>query len=238
MEKRIKIILEPSEKNPFAVVYKPKGLASAPLVPDEDSAFTQTALIFPQAKNVQGKKPIEGGLLHRLDTATDGLLLIATRQDCYDALSQSQREGLFVKTYRAICQSIKSNSTFPPSPQNLTPPFCTDISSAFRFYGKGSRLVRPVTEESGSYGKKKSSGQSYTTRIELNNHQAEYEAICTIVRGFKHQVRCHLAWLGFPVKGDSLYNPQYREGEELLFSAVALEFPHPLTGEKFTVSLK
>ena len=65
----IKVIHEPSAAEPFVVLSKPAGLASAPLKSlDEDSAFSQCARIFPAAKSVCGKKAVEGGLLHRIDS--------------------------------------------------------------------------------------------------------------------------------------------------------------------------
>ena len=94
----IEVLKEPASDKPFLVIYKPKGLASAPLNENDiDNAMSQAAKLFPQIKDVQGKKAIEYGLLHRLDTATDGIMVIAATQECYDFLSQEQREGRFVK---------------------------------------------------------------------------------------------------------------------------------------------
>ena len=89
----IEIVFEPTKDKPFLVIYKPKGLASAPLSPeDTQNALIQAAAMYPELKNVCGKKPIEYGLLHRLDTATDGLMVIAASQECYDFLSAEQAE--------------------------------------------------------------------------------------------------------------------------------------------------
>ena len=105
MSDKIKIIKEPTEELPFAVIYKPKALASAPITTDDkDNAFYQAAELFPKLLEVQGKKAIEHGLLHRLDTATDGLLLIAATQDFYDYMLCEQEEGRFIKYYKASCK--------------------------------------------------------------------------------------------------------------------------------------
>ena len=86
---KIKIIFEPDKNKPFLVIYKPKNLPSAPLNKnDKNNALSQAIQIFPEIQNVTGKKQIEYGLLHRLDTATDGLLLICTTQECYDFLTE------------------------------------------------------------------------------------------------------------------------------------------------------
>ena len=45
---KIKIISEPSQEKPFAVIYKPSGMPSAPLkADDEDNAFSYTAHLYP-----------------------------------------------------------------------------------------------------------------------------------------------------------------------------------------------
>ena len=90
---KIKIIFEPDKNKPFLVIYKPKNLPSAPLNEnDKNNALSQAIQLFPEIQNVIGKKQIEYGLLHRLDTATDGLLLICTTQECYDFLFEQQKK--------------------------------------------------------------------------------------------------------------------------------------------------
>ncbi|UKI54519.1 MAG: hypothetical protein L6V90_07365 [Treponema succinifaciens] len=59
----------------------------------------------------------------------------------------------------------------------------------------------------------------------------KFFAKCSIKEGYRHQVRSHLAWLGFPVRGDKLYNPLCSQNEEMQFFADCLKFPHPLTGK-------
>jgi 23S rRNA pseudouridine1911/1915/1917 synthase len=51
-----------------------------------------------------------------------------------------------------------------------------------------------------------------------------------ILRGFRHQIRCHLAWLGFPILHDSLYGGA---GEGVLaLRACSLSFDDPLDGAR------
>ena len=233
----ITVLQEPSEENPFVVIYKPSHLATAPLQEGEDCALTQAVQLFPQIKQVKGKKQIEYGLMHRLDTETEGLLLIATTQSAYDALWKSQTLGNFVKSYHAFCDALtpKSEDAFPPCPIALSvkdSPQTVCLTSRFRAYGKGARQVRPVIEESGKYQKKKASDKVYTTKITLFQSALGIEAECSISSGYRHQVRCHLAWLGFPVQNDKLYNSLAGETtKELKFKASAFSFPHPLTQE-------
>ncbi len=56
---------------------------------------------------------------------------------------------------------------------------------------------------------------------------------CWISKGFRHQIRSHLAWKGCPIKGDSLYNPSFREGEILQLECIGVKWP----GFEFRTSL-
>ena len=225
----IDIIKEPTPDRPYLVIYKPKGLPSAPLTADDkDNALAQACAMYPQIKSVCGKKEIEYGLLHRLDTATDGLMVIASSQECYDFLMTEQREGRFIKTYRAQCDIIPDNADllggFPPVPSSPS-----TVRSYFRPYGQGRKEVRPVTEESGKAALSKlGSKKLYTTKIEITRiSDTRATALCEITEGYRHQVRCHLAWAGYPVVGDALYNSDKKNAENLLFSATKISFEYP-----------
>ena len=249
MEKTIEIIKEPTSEKPFLVIYKPKGLPSAPLTAeDSDNALSQALAMYPEIKNVCGKKPVEYGLLHRLDTATDGLMVIAASQECYDFLMTEQREGRFIKSYSAKCNIISDNAErlggFPPdsSPSSQTEKLfrmndktqSLTITSYFRPYGEGRKEVRPVTEKSGKAALSKlGTKKLYTTQITILEDDGKSAiAECRITEGYRHQVRCHLAWSGFPVQGDELYNSltkasDKKKAENLLFSATKISFEYP-----------
>ena len=226
---KIEIIFKPTDDKPFLVIYKPKGLASAPLsTEDTENALVQAVAMFPQIKTVCGKKPVEYGLLHRLDTATDGLMVIAASQECYDFLSVEQSEGRFIKTYSAECDIIPDNAQalggFPP-----VLPALPEIISYFRPYGEGRKEVRPVTDSSGKAALSKLGKQKlYTTKIQITKlSETRAKATCEITEGYRHQVRCHLAWAGYPVIGDPLYNSDKKNAENLMFSATKISFEYP-----------
>ena len=246
----IKIIQEPSEQNPFVVVYKPHGLASAPLHTGDESVVSQILQLFPETGKVLGKKQIEHGLLHRLDTDTAGLLLCATTQDAYNALVTAQEERRFVKTYSAVCEYEPDCSKlqgFPVLPNDCLLSFSSKlvdkkmiVRSFFRPYGVHNTQVRPVTNDSGKFALKKSGREQYETTMfissDSSNPKYQYlQARCVLTKGYRHQVRCHLAWICCPVVHDSLYNPlaiqEDKEKQSLKFIASEIAFPHPLTGE-------
>lgn len=245
----IKLIAQTKD---FAIIEKPHGLPSAPLTENELSDPKATALSWllyhiPQAASVTGIKPIEKGLIHRLDTDTHGLILVALHQKSYEKFMLLQKQNKIIKYYSAFCNymisAINPLEGFPPSPF----PLCaqTRLESAFRPYGKGSVSVRPVIFETihdeSSVSKKTIAQKKAGTKIYCTNILSiaaytglseqekgrEYRIDCSITQGFRHQIRCHLSWAQYPIIGDILYNPLTSEAAQICrmqLHALKIEF--------------
>lgn len=236
---------------------------------------------------VRGKKAIEAGLLHRLDTDTRGLVLFARDQAVYDFLAARQEAGQIIKTYCAFVEPSLSRameyngygfdaielSTLKELSaaqrgiaaqeqivvqEGIAAQLPLTLESQFRNFGPGAKRVAPVFPGSRHY---KKGGRLYTTVIEAvdmlpssiggndtvaqiacescpSQTGAERRLIrvrCRLSRGYRHQVRVHLAALGLPIVGDPLYAPQGAEaaheaentGVSLQLYAVSLAFPDP-----------
>jgi 23S rRNA pseudouridine1911/1915/1917 synthase len=212
----------------FAVVYKPPGIHCAPL--GEDAKNT---LLYWYASCATAKYPdMETAPVHRLDHDTHGLVLFANNRDALDHFKRQQKEGSFVKEYSAKCG--KEKCILPGFPPRLTNDDGEDktfaIKSFFRPYGPGRKQVRPVIDP----GKKrretaKDNGAFYRTEV-LGVKGDLF--ILRIYRGFRHQIRCHLCWIGRPILGDSLYGAHETTQENLALRAHALFFNDPKTGER------
>lgn len=240
-----------AETPSYLLIYKPPGLPTAPLTAKEEHTLVQWCVKrFPEVGNINGRKIIEGGLLHRLDTDTNGIVLFARTQEAYDSISAQQDSGQFLKTYRAWCIKGEEGGKaagpgFPPLPYQIDwsckAPFL--VESAFRPYGPGRKAVRPVVidiKQPISKNTKEISldrGQPYKTTVLSVQAEPQHESIfvvnAQIARGFRHQIRCHLAWIGMPIRGDKLYNPhgisKKHEQDMLYLQAWAVEFRDPET---------
>ena len=208
--------------------------------------------------HVRGKKAIEAGLLHRLDTDTRGLVLFARDQAVYDFLSARQEAGQMIKTYCAFVEPSPSRSMeyngygFDATElstlkelsaakkgiaaqeqvvvqEGIAVQLPLTLESQFRNFGHGAKRVAPVFPGSRHY---KKDGRLYTTVIEAADILPSPPLIrvrCRLSRGYRHQVRAHLAAAGLPIAGDPLYAPQGAEAPpvSLQLYAVSLEFPDP-----------
>lgn len=246
---KIEIIHKPTELEPFVVINKPSGLPSAPLSEtDKYNALSQAIELFPNILSVKGKKTIEYGLLHRLDTVTSGLIVIATSQEFYDILQNEQKNGRFIKTYTAKSIYKENNCDnlggFPSCDfidiSKKRNDYQIKVESYFRPFGNGSKAVRPVTEKSGKAALKKCGNKIYTTNISASylktvDNEDIYNIVCKISEGYRHQVRCHLAWIGFPIVGDALYNSYENDlsTKKIEFVASAIEFTNPIIDKKY-----
>jgi 23S rRNA pseudouridine1911/1915/1917 synthase len=215
------------ETEDYAIVFKPPRMHCAPQsgpqcdllqsgpLQSNRTLFDWYAAIFPAVANIAGRKQ-GGGLLHRLDFETQGLTLFAKKQSFADELLTQQRNGNFIKEYSAICVvSARKDSSFPPLPAGL-PPLNGSLSSGFgiesffRPYGPGRKQVRPVIEAQAAARYEIASCCYRTEIVNVSKTGDMYAFTLRLARGFRHQIRCHLAWIGFPIANDPLYGVALR----------------------------
>jgi len=236
------------ETEDFAIVFKPPRMHTAPIgqdVPilrDERECGGETLLdwyakIFPSITKLSGRKEGEGGLLHRLDFETQGLVLFAKNQQALENLLIQQKQGKFIKEYSAICQKCEPQPGAVPFEASPSPSRPLVIESYFRPYGPGRKQVRPVTKEKLKGREIAKDGDAYykTEVIGIEKKQIDgmeemFHFTVRLRRGFRHQIRCHLAWVGFPVLNDPLYGKGQGDGF-LELKATGLFFDDPKSGE-------
>ena len=193
----------------YVVAVKESGLPTVPLKGQEGvSLLSRVGEDFPEVLTPHGRNPWEGLTLHRLDTLTSGLVIFARIGEAFDRAMKLQEEGKFRKYYRAYFEAKARPDGFEDFPYEFRKG--TVIRSAFRAYGEGRKAVRPVLNN--RYRLKDASG-FYETRIEEVH---ENYAVVSLEKGFRHQVRCHMAWSGRALLGDELYGaePSVRFGLE------------------------
>jgi len=162
-----------------------------------------------------GGRPLEAGLVHRLDTWTSGVLLAARSREAWRALCRQFAAQTVEKRYLALVHGVvvrdgQSTRALGSDPRNR-------------------RRVRVLEEAS-------SEGRPAVTRFHpivrgVDTTLLEVE----IPTGSRHQIRAHLAAIGHPVVGDVLYGGGPIAGERHLLHAARLVFDHPASGERITI---
>ncbi|GHU64676.1 RNA pseudouridine synthase [Spirochaetia bacterium] len=224
------------EEKDFLIVYKPPGMHSTPLKEGDKNLAGWCISLYPEISSIKGRRAGEGGCLHRLDFDTQGLVLFARNQDSFEEFMKEQDEGRIIKEYG--CLAVKANTVLPGFPV-----FSGDnpslIESPFRPFGTGRKEVRPVgggLHKSRLKDAARDKGKPYRTEIADKIKFSDYYEKCEkcekkefwyyrlkIQRGFRHQIRCHMAWIGYPILNDALYGG-FTKGGMLALRAQAISF--------------
>jgi 23S rRNA pseudouridine1911/1915/1917 synthase len=238
LRNNVKVIEE--EEN-YLVVYKPSCLPTVPL--KNDTKLTLLEIVsetYADVTSFEGYSSWENGVLHRLDTKTSGIVLIARNKPSFDYFLNLQKTGVFKKEYLATsnieCKTIESFGDYPyQDPLYDGNGVC--IKSYFRYYGKGRKMVLPVLDSYNMAALKKTTGTEYETFIKYEETVGTMQKFrCSLTAGFKHQVRSHMAWSGHPLIGDEIYGGI--ESEKFGLEAIKITFTDPKNNEEKTIEYK
>jgi 23S rRNA pseudouridine955/2504/2580 synthase len=165
-------------------------------------------------------------LAHRLDRETSGLLLIGKKRSALTRLHDQFREGVIDKRYLALVKGRWRDQL-----RNVKFPLLKYLTE------EGERRVRVSPE-----GKEAHS----IMRLQSNwtTSWGEYSLLEVELRtGRTHQIRVHLAHLGFPIAGDEKYGDfalnrdlQKHGLKRMFLHAASMRLPHPLSGELLALS--
>ena len=178
------------ERSDVVVVNKPAGIPSQQLRAGElGTVANAIAFRYPECVAI-GDDPRDGGLVHRLDIGTSGVLIVARTLDVYHALRDAFGAGLVIKRYVAI----------------------TDGHPAAR------ECDVPLTQRGKRVAVDLSDGLAAYTEIAVELRSPKHALVnCIAQTGRMHQVRAHLAHVGAPITGDVLYGGAPLPGLEGFF---------------------
>jgi 23S rRNA pseudouridine1911/1915/1917 synthase len=199
----------------LVVVDKPAGMPTHPLrVGERGTLAGAVAARFPECA-AAGEMPREGGAAHRLDAGTSGLVVFARDREAWRALRDAFGEGRVDKTYLALVAG------------RVASPGECDLPLK---HGRGDAAGKSLIALEGAPG----ALDALTT---WNPVAVGERTLLRVVAatGRMHQVRAHLAHMGWPIVGDTLYGGPALPGYDgHCLHATRLVLPHP-NGGKLTV---
>ncbi len=187
------------EDSNFIALDKPAGL----LVHAKSSGDDEPTLVdwvikrYPEVKKVGDPStssgqatPLRPGIVHRLDRDTSGIILVARNRKYFDYLKRLFQNREIKKTYLALVHGqVKLNKGMIDRPISLKPG--TIRRTAFR--GRSPREA--------------------VTEYRVLKRFKDFSLVEVYPKsGRTHQIRVHLAALGYPVVGDRVYGPKKSEG--------------------------
>lgn len=155
-------------------------------------------------------------LVHRLDMATSGIVLVAKNMDVYKILQKQFTERSVNKTYTAILDGELNQDR-----GKIDLPLRVDLDN------------RPMQLVCHEHGK-----QAITHYQAIDKNNSKTRILFYPITGRTHQLRVHAAHnrgLGIPIMGDDLYG---RSKDRLYLHATDLEFNHPVSGERLKFTKK
>jgi 23S rRNA pseudouridine1911/1915/1917 synthase len=195
------------EDDALLVVDKPAGMVTHPAHGARDGTLVNALLAH--VDTLPGD-PVRAGLVHRLDRDTSGVLVVAKTEDALRALGKAMMRRAIGRTYLGLVTGIPEH------------PIGTIEGNLGR--DPNNRLKYALVAD----------GKPAVTHYELREKlTGASELTFTLETGRTHQIRVHMAGLGYPIVNDPVYgklDPRVDLPGQALH-AWQLTFAHPITGE-------
>ena len=201
------------EDEDIIVVNKPAGMPVHPSLNNYRNSLANALMYYYQ----QQGKPFIFRCTNRLDRDTSGVTVIAKHMVSSSILSSMTARHEIEREYLAVVRgSVAPSSGTIDAPIGRT----------------GSSLIeRKIDFEH---------GERAVTHYHVVKEENGHSLVSLILEtGRTHQIRVHMKYIGFPLVGDYLYNPDMEYIQRQALHSCRLSFRHPITGKhmEFTADL-
>ena len=197
------------------VLNKPKGLVVHPAAGHQDDTLV-SGLLYALGDRLSGINGVlRPGIVHRIDKDTSGLLAVAKNDLAHTVLASQLKDHTMARTYEAIvCGNLKEDSGTVDAPIGR--------------HGTDRKKMCVTAHNS----------KEAVTHWEVVARYRGYTHIrCKLETGRTHQIRVHMAHIGHPILGDTVYGrkkPELGQDSQCLHAG-ALCFRHPRDGRPVMV---
>ena len=197
------------EDDDVIVVNKPKGLVVHP-APGHPDGTLVNALLYHCGDSLSGiNGELRPGIVHRIDRDTSGLIIAAKNDFAHVRLAAQLQDHTLARTYRCI---VTGNLREDAGTVNAPIGRCPADRKKMAVVARGRNAV--------------------THWQVLERYPGAAYVECRLETGRTHQIRVHMAYIGHPILGDTVYGSKKPvpglNGQCL--HAVGLRFLHPRTG--------
>ena len=204
------------EDDDLLIVNKPKGMVVHP-APGHYSGTLVNAVMYHCKDQLSGINGVmRPGIVHRIDRDTTGSLIVCKNDHSHNAIAAQLKEHTITRKYRAIVHGVIAQDN--------------GIVRASIGRDPKDRKKMAVNEVNG-----KSAVTHYTV---LQRFQKHTYIECQLETGRTHQIRVHMASIGYPILGDDVYGRK-NSAESLngqVLHAMVIGFMHPATDEYVEVT--
>lgn len=198
------------EDSYMLVVNKPSGIAIHPSILHFDNSLANGIKYY--FDTIGLNKKIRA--VNRIDLNTSGLVIFAKNEYIQECLIKQMSLSTFNKTYLAIVEG--------------------------HFDKESGYIDAPISRKSNSIIERcvSPSGQKAVTKYKVIKNFREYSLVqCMLETGRTHQIRVHMAYVGHPLLGDLLYNPNsnLKLINRQALHSYKVEFIHPITHKQISL---
>ncbi len=203
------------EDEDLLVINKPKGLVVHPAAGHQDDTLVN-GLLYALGDDLSGiNGELRPGIVHRIDKDTSGLLAVAKNDFAHTFLASQLKDHSMYRVYELIvCGNLKEDSGTVDAPIGRHP---TD------------RKKMCVTA--------RNSRDAVTHWEVIRRYRGYTHVRCKLETGRTHQIRVHMAHIGHPILGDTVYGHKKAElgQDSQVLHAGTLCFAHPRDGRPVMV---
>ena len=205
------------EDDDVLIVNKPKGMVVHPSA-GHTSGTLVNAIMFHCKDNLSGINGVlRPGIVHRIDKDTTGSVIVCKNDAAHQALAVQFADHTITRRYRAIVHGVLTDDE--------------GIIDAPIGRDNADRKKMAVNQVNGK--------RAVTHYTVLKRFERFTYIECRLETGRTHQIRVHMASIGHPLLGDSVYGPKkcpFPKLEGQTLHAMILGFVHPRTGEYIETS--